>query len=380
MADSRRDLSDEAFRAQLREWLTRVYPAQWRDPALRLRGADARRWQRMQYEAGWRAPGWPAEHGGLGLSIRKQVIYQQELERCAVARTLDHGVRMVGPILIRYGTPAQRAAYLLPILSGEHQWCQGYSEPGAGSDLASLQMRAERQGECYLIQGQKIWTTLAADASHIFLLARTASGGRRQHGITFFVAPMATPGISVQPIKNLAGEEEFYAVQFDGVRVPVGNVIGAEHDGWRIAKTLLGFERLSQGSPALARHAMHLARRIAHHLHLEHGRYADRLAHLACDLHDTSVLYEDICEAAAAGREQPEDSSMAKLLAAELLQRITECTLELVGEAPWRGPAALAPELRTAAERLFLLARPVTIFGGTSEVQRNILGKVLLGS
>jgi len=301
------------------------------------------------------------------------------MELHGVARTLDHGVRMIGPILIRHGTPAQQATYLRPILCGDHDWCQGYSEPGAGSDLANLKTRAERSGDQFILRGQKIWTTHAADASHMYLLARTSTGAKKQEGITFLLLDMRSPGIRVRPIRNLADDEEFYEVFFDEVAVPCENVVGAVGDGWRIGKALLGFERLSQGSPTLARHAMGVAVHIADQLALRSdSRYADRLARLACDLHDASALYEDICETVAAGEEPHEEYSMAKLVSGELFQRITECLIDLVGEADRLADRALSAELRGTAQRLFLIARPVTILGGTSEIQRNILGKELL--
>jgi alkylation response protein AidB-like acyl-CoA dehydrogenase len=379
VSENRDDLNDEEFRRQLRNWLVRVYPEEWRDPSLRLRGEDARRWLRMQHEGGWRAPSWPREHGGLGLSLGKQIIFQQEMEHHAVARTLDHGVRMVGPILIRYGSPEQQRAYLPPILRGDHQWCQGYSEPGAGSDLANLKTSAVANGDAFIIRGQKIWTTQAADATHIYLLARTSTAGKKQEGITLFVVEMDTLGITVRPIKNLAEEEEFYEVFFDDVAVPKTAVVGAVDHGWRIAKALLGFERFSQGSPALARYSLDIARRVSRQANLEgNNHYADRLARLVCDVHDVSALFEDVCEAVTAGHESQDDYSIAKLASAELFQRITDCLVDMTGDAARAGPFSLDADLRNIARRLFLISRSVTIFGGTSEVQRNILSKSLL--
>jgi alkylation response protein AidB-like acyl-CoA dehydrogenase len=379
MTNDRDALSDAEFRSQLSGWLKEVFPVQWRDPSLRLRGDDARWWLRNQYEAGWRAPSWPRERGGMGLSIRKQIIYQQEMERFGVARALDHGVRMLGPILMRHGTAAQQAAYLPAILRGEHLWCQGYSEPGAGSDLANLKTGAVPQGDGFLIRGQKTWTTQAADASHIYLLARTSKGAKKQQGITLFILQMNTPGISIRPIKNLADEEEFYEVFLDDVFAPSDSVVGEVDQGWAIAKALLGFERFSQGSPALARYAMNVTRRVARRTNLENDcRYSDRIARLVCDVHDASALFEDICEEVAAGREPADDYSMAKLVSAELFQRVAECLTDMAGQAARTGSQALSDETRGTIRRLFVMSRAVTIFGGTSEVQRNILSKNLL--
>jgi alkylation response protein AidB-like acyl-CoA dehydrogenase len=380
LREIRDSLTDAEFRLTLRSWLAKTVPEKWRDPSQRLRAADTRWWLRTQFEEGWRAPSWPREFGGLGLSIKKQIIYQEEMESSGVARALDHGVRMVGPILIRYGSAEQRREYLPPILNGDHQWCQGYSEPGAGSDLASLRMSAERSEDAFILNGQKIWTTQAADATHMYVLARTGKFARKQQGITLFVTEMNLPGMRIRPIRNLAGEEEFYEVFFDDFVIPARNVIGEVDDGWRIAKALLGFERFSQGSPLLARHAMRIGRQIAVALRLEDdNRYADRLAALTCDLHDASALFQDVCEAVGRGDELQDEYSMAKLVSAELFQRISDCLIDMMGEPAQSRSEGLPQNLREAADRLFLIARPVTIFGGTSEVQRNILSKSLLG-
>ncbi|MBD9433555.1 acyl-CoA dehydrogenase family protein [Achromobacter sp. ACM03] len=376
-------LSDEAFRARFRSWIAQNYPSDLRNPLKRLTGKAARTWLQSQLRDGWRAPGLPAEYGGMGLSMRKQLIYQEELERFGVARPIDHGLRLLAPVLIRYGTEEQKAYYLPRILSCADMWCQGYSEPNAGSDLANLKTAAVLEGDRYVVNGQKIWTTLATDANMIFMLVRTSVQPRKQQGITFLLADLNTPGIEIRPIRTLAGDEHFCEVFFKDVAVPAENVVGRVDEGWSVAKALLGFERFSHGSPELVRYALTVLRDTAAAVgasssasYLElHGRHAS-------DVADACALYELSCEAAIRGNE-PDDSDhdfmMLKLFNAELLQRLTESIQELAGH--YGGVIGAAPGigLKEDLEWLYMIARPVTIFGGTAQVQRNILARRALG-
>ena len=374
-----RDLPDDEIRARLQAFLVRHYPPAWCDPTNRLRKADARWWLRTQHEHGWRAPGWPAEHGGMELSMAQQLLVRGVMEDHGVARVLDMGVSMLGPVLMRYGTDAQKAHYLPRILACDDVWCQGYSEPGAGSDLASLRTAAVRDGEDFVVDGSKIWTTHATDATHIFTLVRTAKREKRQDGISFLLIPLDTPGITVRPIVNLAGEDEFAQVFFDAARVPAVNLVGKEDAGWTVAKALLGFERISIGNPSHARHALRTVDGILQALHLhEEPAFHERFVQLTADLHDTEVLYDEVVEEALAGTAAPERLSMLKLLATELTQRTTEFGLEVSGE--YAGVLGELPLDGTPnLHKLFMLARPDTIYGGSSEVQRNILAKSMLG-
>ncbi|MBV9756742.1 MAG: acyl-CoA dehydrogenase family protein, partial [Alphaproteobacteria bacterium] len=213
-------LADDAFRAELRAWLEANYPPALRHPPHRLHLAEVRPWYDILSRQGWLAPGWPREWGGMGLSAAKQLIYIEEFERHGCARLPDHGIVMVGPLLIRYGTEEQKRRFLPKILSGEHIWCQGYSEPNAGSDLAGLATMAVRDGDDWVINGQKTWTTLALDANWIFLLARTDRQAKKQEGISFLLVPMDAPGVTVRPIINLELHDEFCETFFDNVRVP----------------------------------------------------------------------------------------------------------------------------------------------------------------
>lgn len=378
-------LSDEEFRSQFRAFLKEYYPAHLRQdfhrPFRRIRGDDARSWQRTLLQHGWRAPAWPREWGGMGLSFRKQIIYHEELENNRVARIIDLAESQLGPILIQQGSQAQREYYLPRMLNCEHVWCQGYSEPNAGSDLASLQMQAKLQGDQYVVSGQKIWTTHANDSTHIFLLVRTGKYEKRQLGISFLLVDLASPGITIRPIHNLAGEDEFCEVFFDQVKVPAANLVGEEDKGWTVAKALLGYERVWIGSPALAGKALVLA----HHLVDVCGLKADlgvtdRLAGLCADLHDYRLLYTRLCDDIADGGGQPgPEVSMLKVYASELLQRITEFSQDIAAE--WGG---VVGDVEISGHLLdlhwqLMMARPVTIFAGANEVQRDILAKTVLG-
>lgn len=376
-----RDLPDDDLRLSFRHWLKAAYPTEWRQdsvrPFRRLRSPDVERWIAALKDAGWRCPGWPAAHGGMGLSFSQQVIYQEELERIGAARVIDLGEVQLGPTLMLHGSEAQKATYLPKILSGEHIWCQGYSEPGAGSDLAALSTSAEIDGDHLRITGQKIWTTHANEATHMFALVRTARRERKQDGITFVLIEMTAPGVTVRPINNLAGEDEFCEVFLDDVRVPVVDVVGDLDAGWTIAKALLGYERVWIGNPALAGQALSLARRLLDATGADLG-LRDSYAECATDLHDLRALYAQTCERIGQGREPGPEVSMLKILSSELLQQIAELNMEL-------GGVTAALEGRQSIDGLevdlgwqYFMSRPQAIFAGTNEIQRNVLAKAVL--
>lgn len=371
-------LDDQAFRAQWRQWIASHYASGLRNPLKRLTGEAARAWLRAQHRDGWRAPGLPREHGGMGLSLRKQLIYQEELERHGVARTIDMGLRLLAPVLLRYGTTAQKA--LVPrILSCDDVWCQGYSEPNAGSDLANLKTSAVRDGDDFVVNGQKIWTTLATDSNKIFMLVRTSQEGKRQQGITFLLADLDSPGLRVRPIRTLAGDEHFCEIFFDDVRVPVADAVGEVGDGWRVGKALLGFERFSHGSPELVRFALKVLGQTAQAMGLDSTAHCQELlARYGCDVADVGALYEQVCETALAGGDASEDFSMLKLFNAELVQRIAESAMEVAG--PYGGilGESPVPGLTQDLEWLYMISRPLTIFGGTAQVQRNLIATAAL--
>jgi alkylation response protein AidB-like acyl-CoA dehydrogenase len=328
---------------------------------------------------GWLAPGWPREHGGMGLSPAKQVIFIEELERHGAPRTNDMGITMIGPLLIRYGTEAQRARFLPPILAGEHIWCQGYSEPNAGSDLASLRTEAVLEGDHYVVNGSKIWTTLANDANWIFLLVRTDRSAKKQDGISFLLARMDSPGITVRPIVTLDRHDEFCEVFLDDVRVPAENLVGEPNRGWTMAKALLGFERIFLGSPKQSTYALAKLAQVAEHMGVaDDPVFADRFTRLRMDLEDLKALYETQVAKLRRGEELGAEVSMLKVWQSELFQRITETALEIAGEEgvmvnPIGGNRTLNPG------SAFIQSRVVSIYGGSNEIQRNIIAKTMLG-
>ena len=373
-------LDDETFRTRLRQWIAANYRSPLRNPLKRLTGEDARDWLRAQHRDGWRAPGLPAEHGGMGLSLRKQRIYQEELERFGIARPIDHGLRLLAPVLLSYGSDAQRAHWMPRILASEDTWCQGYSEPNAGSDLAGLRTAAVVRGDELVVNGQKIWTSLATDANMIFMLVRTSTEARKQQGITFLLVDLRSPGIRIRPIRTLAGDQNLCEVFFDDVVVPRANVIGELGQGWTIAKALLGFERFSHGSPELVNYALGVLQRTGVAMGLEGSEsYRDLCARLACDVADSTALYEQVCEAALQGVDASGDASMLKLFVAELVQRIAEAASELAGQCGGVFGAAPALGLADDLEWLFMVTRPVTIYGGSSQLQRNLIATRFLG-
>src|SRR5580693_6687602 len=240
--------TDLAFRDEVRAFLDEALTPELRAAGRAVTSAfieprHSLPWQRILHARGWVAPSWPREHGGAGFTEMQRYIFASELARAGAPGLAPMGLRMVGPCLMHYGTPEQKAFYLPRILSGEDYWCQGYSEPGAGSDLASLQLRAEADGDDYVLNGSKIWTTHAQHANRMFLLARTRFDGKPQGGITFLLLDMATPGLTVKPIITLAGEHEVNQVFFDNVCAPMANRLGDENAGWMVAKYLLEFER-----------------------------------------------------------------------------------------------------------------------------------------
>ncbi|HSV44836.1 MAG TPA: acyl-CoA dehydrogenase family protein, partial [Ramlibacter sp.] len=375
-------LSDEAFAGYLRGWLPTHCPTELRKPVLlRLRGEHERAWLRKLCAHGLRSPGIPREYGGMGLPLAKQLIYKKVFDEHGVARVLDLGGSLLAPALIRYGSAEQKAHYLPRILNCDDMWCQGYSEPGAGSDLASLRTSAVRDGDDFLVNGQKIWTSHASTASHIFLLARTRTDGKPQAGISFFLLDLKTPGITIRPIVNLAGDDEFCEVFFDQVRVPAANLVGGLHEGWTVAKSLLGVERLVTGSPTLARQAFEYLRGLLDAPDVRTAALRDeRFQRAACDLHDTEALYATVCAAAVAGGALDAEYSVIKVLSTELFQRIADFAMEwanerggTIGECDFAGS-------RFDLHRLNMIARPGTLYGGTSEVQRDILARLLLGA
>jgi hypothetical protein len=371
-------LPDEEFRAIVREEIEHHYPSHLRYAPRRLLWSEQAEWIERLRERRWLAPGWPTEMGGMGLEPLKQIIFGEEHERWGAAYYREHGVVQVGPVLMRFGTREQQDRWLPPTLRAEHHWAQGYSEPEAGSDLASLRTRARidpAHSDEYVVTGQKIWTTLAHVATHIYLLVRTDPDARKQEGISFLLSPIDAPGITVRQIRDIAGHSELCEVFFDDVRIPAENLVGEENHGWTIAKSLLGHERISVGSPGPAEYGLELLRGLARDRGLLRDPvFRDRYARLALDvthIRDAYARYKDLI---ASGQEIGPDVSMLKITSSETFAEIAEAIIEFAGD---EGGLATAdgPGTLTA----FYRARPMMIYAGANEIQRNIVATAVLG-
>ena len=372
-------LDDGAFRTEIRNWIETNYPADMvRHPSRRLFWRENRDWYARLSAQGWLAPGWPREHGGMGLPGARQLIMIEELERFGAGRVNDQGLIMLGPLLIKHGSPAQQAFFLPRILSGEHVWAQAYSEPDAGSDLASLRLDARERGDHWVLNGQKTWITLGTDANWVFVLARTNKGGKKQEGISFLLMPTDSPGITVRGIRNLDLGEEFAEMFFEDVRVPKDRVVGEVDCGWTYAKALLGFERIAIGSPKLSSSGLSRLKQLADHLGVSgEPEFVAAYRRHRLDLADLKALYERVVAAVKRGEMPNAEISVMKIVQTELFQRITETMLSIAG-----GEAGLLhamPDCGLHPAGQFLLARSGTIFGGSSEILRNVLARNELG-
>jgi alkylation response protein AidB-like acyl-CoA dehydrogenase len=372
-------MRDEEFRNQVRSFFEKNYPEPLRFLPRRVRMSEIRGWWNTLCEKGWIAPNWPHEWGGMGLEAGKMVIFLEEMERHGVARPADQGITQVGPIIMKYGTQAQKDHYLPRTRSGEIIWCQGYSEPNAGSDLANLQTSAVIEGDVFIVNGQKIWTTLAHDSTHIYLLVRTDKEAKKQKGISFLLVDLQTPGITIRPIRNIAGHEEFCEVFFDDVRVPRDVLVGKLNEGWTVAKALLGFERLNIGSPRRPQYALMRLEMLARAkgLFADTG-FLDRFIAIKLDLEDLAALYGRYVEQVKRGEPLGQDVSSLKIWAMESWQRLTDLLVEAGAEDGVIEGAHDIAGVEIDFLSPFYYARPATIYGGSSEIQRNILSKYVL--
>lgn len=314
----------------------------------------------------------------MGLPPEKLLTLIEEQEGWGVARTPDMGITMVGPLLIRHGSDEQRKLYLPKILAGEHIWCQGYSEPNSGSDLASLRTEAIAHDDHFIVNGQKTWTTLAQDATHMFMLVRTDRSAKKQAGISFLLVDFKSPGITIRPIRNVAGEEEFCEVFFDNVQVPLENIVGEINAGWGLAKALLGFERIFFGSPKQAQYALQRLSALAASSGIDRDpAFKEKLTQLKLDVADLGSLYGTFVDTLRRGSLLGPDVSILKIWATETTLRIANALVEVAGSA-----GGIRPEQSDAntidALSAFYSARAATIYGGTSEIQRNIVARSVL--
>lgn len=331
-------------------------------------------WQAILHERGWVAPDWPQEHGGPGWDHVQRYIFAEEAANAGAPNLSPMGLKMVAPVIMHYGSDEQKAGLLPRILSGDDYWCQGYSEPGAGSDLASLKLRALRDGDDYVLNGSKIWTTHAQFANRMFCLVRTSSEGRPQTGITFLLLDMEAPGITVRPIVTLAGDHEFNQVFFDDVRVPASGRLGQENDGWTVAKHLLSFERGGRYAPALAAHLRSVRAAAEATGWLEREGNAERFAREAIAVDALRAI-----EIAALGGRGPGDAvrpSMLKVLGTEASQRIDQLALDIAAE--WEGSLDNAPDAIAVAMPRYLNNRAGSIYAGSNEIQRDLIARFVV--
>jgi len=352
-------------------------------------------WQKILHQQGWMAPHWPVEHGGPGWSPVKRYLLEEELALGGSPRVAPFGVNMVGPVIIAFGSDRQKRHYLPRILSSEDWWCQGYSEPGAGSDLASLKTRAERQGEHYIVNGQKTWTTLAQHADMIFCLVRSASTGKKQEGISSLLIDMRTPGVTVRPIITLEGEHEVNEVWLENVKVPVENLVGEEGRGWTYAKFLLSHERTGIAGVGASKRELRMLKYIASEERkngrplIEDPRFRDRIARVEIDLMALEITNLRVTAADRAGRAPGPEASILKIKGTEIQQALTELMMEAVGPYAlphlpaawgdhWLGER-VGPEYAAPLASRYFNYRKVTIYGGSNEIQRNIISQHILG-
>ncbi len=385
---------DETFRQEVRQFMKETYPKHL--VGIERQDLDKENflaWHKILYKKGWIAPSWPEEYGGTGWTVTQKYIWNEESAAFGTIAPLPFGLQMLGPVIYTFGNQEQKDWVLPSILSGEVWWCQGYSEPGAGSDLAALKTKAVLEGDGYVVNGHKMWTTLAQYADWMFCLVRTTTGEKRQEGISFLLIDMKSPGITVRPIITIDGGHEVNEVFLEDVRVPAKNLVGEQDKGWTIAKFLLSNERSGIAGVARSKKAIERLRDIARGA-LEDGRpllesvgFSRKIAELEIDL--TALEYTELRTLASESKGQgpgPE-SSILKIKGTEIQQRITELTMEAVGNyaAPWvpqmeagDNYRAIGPDDSQGVSQIYFNTRKTSIYGGSNEIQRNIIAKMVL--
>ncbi|MBP0482128.1 acyl-CoA dehydrogenase family protein [Sagittula salina] len=387
----------EAFRAEVREFLNDKLPKRLSGKVRqgkRLTKQDYEEWHAILNDRGWLGVTWPTEHGGPGWDVVQRHIFEEETTAAHAPRVVPFGLAMLGPVLMTFGSDEQKAHYLPRILNGEDWWCQGYSEPGAGSDLANVQTTAVRDGDHYVVNGQKTWTTLGQHANMIFCLVRTSKEGKKQEGISFLLIDMNTPGIEVRPIVLIDGEPEVNEVWFSDVRVPVANLVGEENKGWTYAKYLLTHERTNIAGVGFARAGLASLKRIAGEQQqdgrplIENPFFAAKVAQVEIDLMAMATTNLRTLAAAAAGQAPGAESSMLKVKGTVIRQQINALARQAVG--PYAQPFAsesldeganaepVGPDYALPATQAYFNNRKLSIYGGSNEVQRQIIAKAIL--
>ncbi len=392
---------DLAFQQEVRSFIAENYPASLRakqDAGEELTRDEYLSWHKVLARKGWSAASWPTEHGGTGWTATQSFIWSEESAAADCLSLLPFGLSMVAPVIYTFGTPEQKAKFLPGILAGEVWWCQGYSEPGAGSDLASLRTTAVRDGDHYIVNGQKTWTTLAQHADWGFFLVRTDKDVKAQEGISFLLIDMKSPGVTVRPIITLGGEHEVNEVWLEDVRVPVSNLVYEENKGWTCAKFLLAHERTSIAGVAASKRSIAKIKKLARAEMdddkplLANPFFKRKIAELEMDL--TALEFTELRAMAGenAGKGPGPKSSLLKIKGSEIQQRLTELTLEAVGHygAPYLrdfganslggdNEHPIGPDYANGAAPKYFNTRKTTIYGGSNEIQRNIIAKMVLG-
>jgi len=382
-----------AFRNEIRQWVAENLPRDISHKvhnALRLSRDDLQRWAKILGKKHWLGYGWPREFGGPGWNAVQRHLFEEECALAGAPRIVPFGPVMVAPVIMAFGSPEQQRRHLPGIMSGEVWWSQGYSEPGAGSDLASLKTRAERRGDKYIVNGQKAWTTLGQYGEWIFCLVRTSSEGKPQTGISFLLIDMKSPGITVRPVITLDGEHEVNEVFFDNVEVPAENLVGEENKGWTYAKYLLAHERTNIADVNRAKRELERLKRIARAEGvLDDARFRDQIALLEVDIVALEMMVLRVLSAESSGKQSLDVAGLLKIRGSEIQQRYTELMMLAAGpyslpfipeamEAGWQGDQVGAAYLAPLASTYFNY-RKTTIYGGSNEVQRNIVAQTVLG-
>jgi alkylation response protein AidB-like acyl-CoA dehydrogenase len=363
-----------SFRDEARSWLAANLPRELKgkvEQNAHLSKEDLLRWHRILAKKGWVAPAWPKEWGGTGWNVVQRYIFEEELGYAGSPPIIPFGVTMCAAVLLQFGSDAQKKRFLPRIYNGDDFWCQGYSEPGSGSDLASLKTRAVKNENFYVVNGQKIWTTLAHYADWIFCLVRTDASGKRQDGISFILIDMKTPGITVRPLILMDGAHEVNEVFFDDVKVPAENLVHEEGKGWTVAKYLLGHERMNTGRIGASKRELEKLKEFSKDI--SEVRFRDRLSRLEVELmalEITNLRFLDRMR--RTGQPPGADVSMLKITGTEIQQGLTELFVDALD------PAA-NDEFAVALRKKYLSMRKTTIYAGSNEIQRNIISKMTLG-
>ena len=390
--------ADAAFRDEVRDFIRENLPPELKrkvEIGQDIGKDDTVAWHKILLGKGWAAPNWPLEHGGPGWTPMQKHMFDGELAAGSAPQPMPFGLSMIGPLLIKFGSDQQKRRYLPRIISGEDWWCQGYSETGAGSDLASLQTKAVRHGDHNVVNGAKTWTTLAQYANMMFCLVRTSSEGKRQAGISFLLVDMTSPGITVRPIKTMDGGCEINEVFFDDVRVPASNLVREENQGWTYAKVLLGFERTGIAAIGQSKKLLLKVHEVAARESMGAGTLHDdpgfrrKIAVVEIDLLALEAVVMKVLAAEAAGRDIGPEASLLKIKATEIQQSISELLFEAVGNyahpyvpealgAGWNEDP-IGPDYAAALAPQYFNWRKRSIYGGTNEIQKHIIAKTVLG-